>query len=118
MSPPNLYGEWPPCFKTYERRIASDLRDANGNPLTPQMASAILRTAQRRMTGDPDEIRGIPAGSLADRAIGQAQMALGANIDRIAKLKPSPGQDPDEFRQQQLEAIKQNNPGVAQQSMI
>ena len=78
----------------YEQRIASDLRDANGQPLTPQMASAILRTAQRRMAGDPDEIRGIPAGSLADRAIGQAQMASGRQhrphrqIKTVAERRP------------------------------
>jgi hypothetical protein len=98
----------------YESKITEGLRDANGQPLPPLAKSNILREARRRMSGDPVESP-IPKGSLADAAVGQVQMALGSNIDRIARLKPSPGQDPDEFRQQQLEAIKQNNPEVAQQ---
>jgi len=98
----------------YESKITEGLRDANGQPLPPLAKSNILREARRRMSGDPVESP-IPKGSLADAAVGQVQMALGSNIDRIARLKPSPGQDPDEFRQQQLEAIRQNNPEVAQQ---
>ncbi|HEY2530285.1 MAG TPA: hypothetical protein VGJ20_20505 [Xanthobacteraceae bacterium] len=90
----------------YDQKIISDLG------LPPDIGKGVLRAARQRMNGEDQDIATTPGGQ-ADNYIGQAQAALGANIDRISRLQPQPGQDPDELSQQKLEAIRQNNPGVA-----
>lgn len=97
----------------YETEITANLRDAKGNPLTPTMKANVLRAARDQIESNPQAIPVDPKG-LAGTAIGQVRNALQANIDRVAKMRPSPGEDPDEFRQKQLESIRQNVPGEAQ----
>jgi hypothetical protein len=91
-----------------ERSIIGNL----GLSSDPRAGMGILNAARHRMNGEPEEIP-IKQGSRADYMIGQAQQALGAAVDRVAKFN-DPSMDPDEQSRQKLDAVRRINPALAQ----